>query len=167
MNRLTLRQLVKLIMDAIGTRTLVTNEAVADAVEQYPDDPICVSVRKARALLAVRDNETERKSRAEMLYSYLNTKFDPALATYSDINNMLCDPHTRNTDMLNDDELRQLVDGIVPVAILAELIKKHGSAVKSTDIGFRAFCDNYGRAVVGTDEDRGVRKGKSFPAGAS
>ena len=101
LNRLTRRHFLQLIVSTIATQTLLSSVAVADAIEQYPEDKLSIASRKARAVVALKHNirdarldmdwvvraEANRTVRSEMSRAgaFLNEAFDPNLAPSADV----------------------------------------------------------------------------------
>lgn len=161
LNRLTKREFFRVILGAIAAGTLCTSPAVADALAQVEPNPIAEVVRQARAMLPIQQRlnaaiETKRPTAAlrveqginiSALCQYMAEHFRPNTTATEEIRLLLNNPTALgiSSDLLDEAELARLTEGLIPVAVMCELIKRHCVRfhVKSAAPGFEMFARDY------------------------
>lgn len=161
LNRMTLRQFLALVFAKIQASMLLADPQVADAIEQYPDDKIAIAIRMARSAIAVKGNEKAEHDSFEAVFAYMNKSFNPSGASETDVKAVLDNPENLKRDFLDEEELRRLVEAIVPIAVAREMIRKHRVRLDLKHApAFDVFADVYGDLIMGSSRpERSIAQG--------
>jgi hypothetical protein len=140
LNRLTKREFFKLVLGAIATGTVCSSPALAAAIEQVEPNPIAEVVLKARRIVAFKQQyqvnmadpalaqwRQENDGLFDDLIGYAVAHFRAETATIDELRLLLKDRQALGIkgDLLDEAELRRLTEGLVPVAVMRELIAVH------------------------------------------
>ncbi len=147
--RITNREYHMVMLDAISTYSLCTSAGVDEVITLGNSDRLTVTLAKARSYLA-----SPSADAFEDLVNHLNVHFDHLLATKENVSLLLDNPSQLSLtgSKLKDGQLKDLVIGLIPIAILRELIKKHKAYTKSAakSQAFVEFAIHYSDAFSGS-----------------
>ena len=152
------RQLLGMIITTSAAGTLLTDQALANAIETVPVDRVTEVLRRARELIV--SHRLNKDDLTDPVYvgqwNELLTVMDKAFPE---------DPHPddvcafidgllfpRGTDFLNENELhiRAIAEPLVPIVVLRELLMTHrvNPHVAYVD-SFAVFADRHKEAIMG------------------
>jgi hypothetical protein len=135
------RGFMGLVLTSAASSTLLSSNAVADALLLAPDvNKYATVIRRARELVMLRDvaaqqvagtkqpvweflqQETPFNANADDLLRFMLDNFDPTRCTDDDITMVMCGDQVA---VLDEVSLRMLSEGVVPVAVIVEMIRVH------------------------------------------
>ncbi len=139
-NSITKREFFRIVFGAIATSTLLSSPLVAEACEQVEANKITATIAKARTVIATSDYVI-----ASDLISYMLANFDSGSTHGQEVNTYLTSPEKLGVkgDVLTYEELERLTDGLIPVAVMRELVGKHRVIVCSRVTNFDHFAIKY------------------------
>lgn len=127
------RQLLGLILTTGAAGTILTDQAVANAIRLVPVDPITEVVRRGRELVLA--HQIDSDPRNPVTTTQFNDLCAFMLATFTEkphqddvcafFDGYLFPVQDRRKDYLNEVELRAIGEPLVPYAVLRTLMMKH------------------------------------------
>jgi hypothetical protein len=159
LNRLSRREFFRLVLSAIATGTLCSSPAIAAAIEQVEPNPIAEVVIKARRIVAFNQQKRadmvdpalalwhqENEGLFDAMISYVVGHFRAETTNVEEVRLLLTDRQALGIkgDLLDEAELHRLTEGLVPVAVICELLMVHRTELRPQHIpGWRPFATKY------------------------
>lgn len=166
LNRINRRQFLTLVLAAIQTSTLLVDPKVANAIEEYPEDKIVVSIRMARAALAAKGDKDAEHTGVATATDFMNTAFDAVnvdtaevrTLLNAEIGTLLHDTESFKRDYLDEEEARRLLEAILPIAIMREMLRKHQLRIDTNNSpAFKSFVRRYGGLIIDSDSPSRIK----------
>jgi hypothetical protein len=158
------RGFMGLVLTSAASSTLLSSNAVADALLLAPDvNKYATVIRRARELVMLRDvaaqqvagtkqpvweflqQETPFNANADDLLRFMLDNFDPTRCTDDDITMVMCGDQVA---VLDEVSLRMLSEGVVPVAVIVEMIRVHELPLSCRMPSFVAFAERYRNKIL-------------------